>query len=464
MSATPAAPDVNLLLQGLREFSAPGAGVTRLAYDGHWRRAHAWLASEARAAGLAADFDAAGNLFFRPPGQTPGDLSAPVLLTGSHLDTVREGGAYDGAYGVAAGLVLAARHLGGEGLPVVGLVSCEEEGSRFNDPFLGAKSFLGVATAADLERIRDRDGVSWGQALRELQAHGGARPVGGAGGGGISSPFPPLFRVARYLELHIEQGPVLESEGRQIGVVEAIAGYVRIEVRLHGAARHAGTTSMRLRRDALAAAAECISLAESLARDHGDPAVATAGRVHAQPGLFNVVPGECELWLEVRHGNSGVLDGMAAELESRCRSAAARRGVAAEWTVVSGQAPVAMDPGLVREAEEHAAAAGVPARRMVSGAGHDAMIFAAAGVPSLMIFVPSRDGISHSPEEFTSPEDLARGVEFADGLVRRMRRAGTRGVPGGAAGGAASPPAGGDRKSTRLNSSHIQKSRMPSSA
>ncbi len=398
----------------LGRFSAPGPGVTRLAYDDAWCDAQRWLAEQARELGLAATPDAAGNLFFHPPELAPGSR---VVLVASHLDTVREGGLYDGAFGAVCGLFAAADLAGSGALPVVGMVTAEEEGSRFAGDMLGTRAFLGRVDPAELDATRDAQGTTWRAAL----AHAAARGCAAALAMG-ARPCPPLFEPAAMIEAHIEQGPVLEAERLALGIVEQVIGYRRVRATLTGAARHAGTTPMRLRKDALAAAAEMILIVEDAAREMGDPAVATTGNAQVRPGLYNVVPGACELWIEMRHVDARHLAALHGTILERCGAAAARRGVAAKFEGIAGLDPCPLSPPMVQEAEALAGELGVPHRRMVSGAGHDAMVFAAAGVPTVMFFVPSAGGISHAPEEHTDAAALWAGYAFLREYARRMRR------------------------------------------
>ncbi len=402
------------MIEGLRRFGADGRGVTRLAYGPAWCEAQRWLDSRARELGLDCTVDPGGNLYAHPPGLEP---AAPVILTGSHLDTVEQGGAYDGAYGAVAGILLAAMGLGSGGIPVVAYVSAEEEGSRFASAFLGARSMLGMAEHADLDSTQDSAGVSWRAALEFARERGCASPVHAG-----PRPFEPLFRPRMELEAHIEQGPVLEAEQKEIGIVTSIIGFRRVEIRITGEARHAGTTPMAMRKDALVAAAECIWSAEVLAIEHGDPAVATVGRAEARPGAFNVVPGECELRLDARHSDSAVLGTMLSELEKRFRAIAERRGAKLDWKPVSSHAPVAMSADMITEATALAGEMVFSFKKMVSGAGHDSMIFAGQGVPSMMVFAPSHRGISHHPDEFTPMTELWEGVRFCHALLARLAR------------------------------------------
>lgn len=402
---------LDALLARLGGFTGEGPGVTRLTYDAAWCDAHRWLRAEAGARGLAVTIDAAGNLLFHDPALMPGD-PRPIFMVGSHLDSVTHGGRYDGAYGTIAGLMLAARHRGRAGMPVVGFVTCEEEQSRFDSHMMGARSLLGRVEPLELDRVRDAAGVTWREALAGAHAAGCAAPLAPG-----PRPFVPPFRAARQLELHIEQGPQLEAEGRTLGIVEHIAGYRRLRAIVRGEARHSGTTPMALRHDAFAAAAEMTLAAETLGRATGAPAVATAGNARVSPGLYNVVAGACELWLEVRHSDPAALARMSAALLERCEAIAAARGVAVAIDDVSKQDPTPLSARLAGEAEALARARGVSHARMMSGAAHDSMEFARDGAESLMLFVPSRGGISHSPDEYTSPEALWAGVAFADALL-----------------------------------------------
>lgn len=405
--------DLTDRLAALSRFGADAAGVTRLVYDAAWCDAHAWLRNEAKALGLAATTDWAGNLLFHAPDVKPGARQA--LLVGSHLDSVVRGGRLDGAYGATAGLLIAASLAGKTATPVIGFVTCEEEDSRFHAGMMGARALLGLVREDELATAKDAGGTTWDEALTYARARGCVpeRP---------QQPAAPLVKAAAMVELHIEQGPVLEAERLPLGVVTHIAGYQRWRFVIDGETRHAGTTPMGLRRDALAAAAELVLVVEALAREAGDPAVATAGRVEADPGLFNVVPGRCELWVEVRNTEPDALERMAKDLGRRAGVLADARRVTIEAQRVSTQDPVAMSPGLVDLAASAATDLGLRHRTLPSGAGHDAMVFARAKVPSVMLFVPSRGGISHSPDEATADDLLFGG--FRAGLELCARIAG----------------------------------------
>src|SRR5262245_58432825 len=406
--------DVIDRLAELARFTGHGEGITRLVYDEAWCAAHRWLTSEARAGGLAATSDWAGNLYFHDPRVEPGRIDQRVLMVGSHLDSVKHGGKLDGAYGTIAGLVVALACRGAPGLPVVGFGSGEEEGSRFHGgSMMGARSMLGMVDEHELDTLVDRGGSTWRDALEDAQARGCAARLGG-------SPFVPLFRPAIGLELHIEQGPVLEAEHLALGIVDRIAGYRHWTALIEGEPRHAGTTPMRLRHDALAAAAEMILATERAAREAGEPAVATVGFARPSPGLFNVVPGSCELWLEVRHDRPDAIAALANTVTQRWWAIAQERGVPLAPDEGSGQRPALPSAPLADPALDLAQEMKLSHRRRPSGAGHDTMVFAQAGVATLMVFVPSRGGISHSPDEHTDDAELVTGAQYLAALTRRL--------------------------------------------
>jgi allantoate deiminase len=406
--------DLQTVLEALGAMTDAPPGVTRLAYSPAWCNAHRLLATKARELGLTATSDAAGNLYFHAPDVLPG-TGRDALLIGSHLDSVVHGGAYDGAYGVVAGLLVAASLAGKTAMPIVGFATCEEDEVRFGNRMMGARSMLGLAESSELESVHDGAGISWGDALKDAEALGCAAPrVIGA------KVVTPLFTPKRMLELHIEQGPVLEAAKESIGIVDRIAGFCRLRVRITGEARHAGTTPAAVRHDALAAAAEMVLAAEALAKDSDEAARVTAGNVRVDPGNYNVIAGACELWLEVRHVMPTSLDALADELDRRCRAVGNRRGVRVLIDRPSQQPPTTLSSELADKAGSLARRLKLAHRRMTSGAGHDAMLFAQNGVPTLMIFVPSRGGISHAPEEFTAPEMLWDGFRFTRDLAEQI--------------------------------------------
>jgi len=355
-------------------------------------------------AGAEVTVDAAGNLRgFYAAAQS----GAPRLLIGSHLDTIPNAGAYDGVLGVVLAVALL-EALEGRRLPfgieVVGF--SEEEGVRYGTPFIGSRALVGRLDEELLNR-RDANGISVRRAIE---------------GFGLNPAEVPRAVLAddalAFLEFHIEQGPVLESLGLPLGVVEAIAAQTRIEFVFQGRANHAGTTPMHLRHDAIAAAAEWIVAVEQTA--HSQPGlVATVGQIEAKPGAANVIAGEARATLDLRHESDDVCARTADTIVRLAEEIAGRRGLKLRRSELLNQKRVAMDTFLVEQIEEALRGIGCTAHRMVSGAGHDAMILAEK-VPSAMIFLRSPGGISHDPAESVRVEDVAKALECGLHLLDQL--------------------------------------------
>jgi allantoate deiminase len=348
--------------------------------------------------------DAAGNLrAFYPAEQS----DAPRLLLGSHLDTVPNAGAYDGVLGVVLGVTLL-EALGGKrfpfGLEVVGF--SEEEGVRFGVPFLGSRALVGALDDGLLD-LRDQAGISVRGSIEEF----GLNPE--------EIPQASLKDDALgYIEFHIEQGPVLEQLGHPLGVVEAIVGQSRLEFTFLGQANHAGTTPMHLRYDAIAAAAEWICAVERGAQ--AVPGlVATVGKIEAMPGTTNVIAGETHLTLDVRHRSDEIRTRVVSQLIQEAVAISERRGLKLQRRVLLSQQAVAMDAFLVNEVDLAIRAAACVPHRMVSGAGHDAMIMAQR-VPTAMIFLRTPGGISHDPAESVAEEDVEKAIESGLHLLHQL--------------------------------------------
>ena len=381
--------------------------TTRTFLSAPMRDVHRMLREWMTETGMQVELDAAGNLRGRYTGCQPG---APVLLIGSHIDTVPGAGAFDGVLGVVIGIALVAALDGRRlrfGIEVVAF--SEEEGVRFGVPFLGSRALVGSLDAALLDR-RDKDGKTVAQAIRDF---------------GLDPSWIPLAAmrgdVLGYLEFHIEQGPVLDSLDLPLGVVEAIAGQSRLEVRFSGRANHAGTTPMRLRQDALTGAAEWIGLVEREAL--ATPGlVATVGEIEARPGAGNVIAGEVRASLDVRHSDDEVRLRSTGNLVNAAREVAARRALTVNCETRLDQPAVACDRGMVSLLESAVERAGYPVHRIVSGAGHDAMILAEK-TPVAMLFLRSPGGISHHPDESVLAKDvdaaLLTGLRFLEALAER---------------------------------------------
>ena len=362
------------------------------------RRANELVGSWMRSAGMAVGRDDFGNLIGRYEGTEEG---GGTLILGSHLDTVRDAGKYDGPLGVLVGLACVERLRDREErLPyaVEVVAFADEEGLRFGTTFLGSSDFAG-SFDPELLDLEDGDGVTLADAVRSFG--GDPDALAGAGRGGED--------VLGYFEVHIEQGPVLEGLDRPLGVVTSIQGQSRVGVGFVGEAGHAGTVPMEGRRDALCAAAEFVLAAEEAARSEPGM-VATVGSVAVHPGAGNVIPGEAALSLDLRHADDGVRGRAVEGLREEAEGTAARRRVECRWQPRQESGAVAMDPGLTVLLARAVADAGYGAERLPSGAGHDAAEVAGIA-PVAMLFVRSPGGVSHHPAESVVPGDVAAAIE-----------------------------------------------------
>jgi len=362
--------------------------ITRSFLSPVMHEVHASLGSWMESCGMKVQIDAAGN-------QRGVIGEGPRLLIGSHLDTVPDGGAYDGLLGVVLAVTLV-ELLGGRELPyaieVIGF--SEEEGVRFGVPFIGSRGLIG--TADELLPIQDRNGISVADAIRGY----------GLDPDQIASAET---NAARFVEFHIEQGPVLESLGIPLAVVDAIAGQTRLDVTFSGHSNHAGTTPMHLRRDALAAAAEWIACVEKAALSTPG-LMATVGHLEAQPNVRNAINGVVLASLDVRHAEDAIRLEAVEKLLEAAEAIGGRRNVSIALKRNLEQAAVQMDRRLADELARAIASAGHPLHRMTSGAGHDAMIVARK-MPAAMIFLRSPGGVSHHPAEEVRVEDVAAALE-----------------------------------------------------
>ena len=381
----------------------PGGGAYRPLYGTAWAEAGDCVERWMKKAGLETRRDAVGNLW----GRLDGTEKGKVIVTGSHIDTVRHGGRLDGALGIVAGLTATEALMKARGKPKRSLdvvAICEEEGSRFPTNFWGSRAIVGSIGKDEADTIVDPNGVTIAQAMRER----GLDPakIGSAARDDIDA----------FVELHIEQGAVLETTRQPLAVVSAIAGGVHLEIVVTGRADHAGTTPMDLRHDALVGASVMIQAIESITRAIGAPAVATVGRIRAEPDQINVVPGRVVFTVDLRHSDPGARRALEERTRSLCRTIAAERGLELEVRVLQERPPVPMHAEVRAVLTRAAQECGVRATELVSGAGHDAQILAARCKVG-MLFVPSVGGRSHCPEEHTDPGHLELGARV---LVRTL--------------------------------------------
>ena len=385
-------------IEKLSQFSSPGPGVTRLSFTLEYRSALDYLEEQFESIGFEVYYDPVGNFVASnvPAGER-------CVALGSHVDSVPNGGRFDGTAGVLCALEVA-RLIPDAPLKVFSFV--EEEGSRFGSGILGSRCAVGSVSREDLRAYTDPDGISFHEAAIEA----GYEPD-------LVADCPVnLNGVERYVEVHIEQGRVLEESGEEIGVVEAIAGLVHGGIEVEGRADHAGATPMDLRSDSGLTAAEVMVELEQLVRKGRETAVGTVGRVELDPGALNVIPGHALVGLDVRDIDEARVDEILDGIVAFARRRAGQRGQRITYQEHLRTAPVDMAREVVAGLENYCELVGISCRRMVSGAGHDAMMIARR-VPAGMLFVPSREGISHSPEEFTEPRHLAQAVAVLLGAV-----------------------------------------------
>jgi len=387
------------VLDRLAELAQLGAwegGIDRALFSAADRTARERFADWARRSGLELAQDRSGNVFARRAGE-PG--RAPILF-GSHLDTVRTGGPYDGAYGVVAALgaieLLRARGIATVH-PLEAVAWAGEEGSRFALGCLGSGAFAGLNAQTTIDALVDADGTTF------AAARDGA--TGLLPGVGLRADEIP----AAYLELHVEQGPVLEHAGARLGVVTAIAGQARHAIVVSGESGHAGTVPMTQRSDALVAVAEMISALDAAVRETGD-AVLTVGKLDVEPNQTNVIPARVTFRTDARSVDDARIDALTERLHALAAAARAHRGVDIRIDLLERRAAVAMDPVLRACVRSAVGALDPSAPDLPSGAGHDAMCVATIA-PAAMIFVPSIGGQSHVAGERTAPADLELGVE-----------------------------------------------------
>ncbi|MBX9930999.1 MAG: allantoate amidohydrolase [Methylobacterium sp.] len=407
-------PRIQARLDALAAISADANAITRLYLTPEQARANALVMGWMREAGMTARVDAAGNVIGRIEGEIPG---APALVIGSHLDTVRDAGRYDGPLGVVVGIacvevLVRERARLPFAVEVVGFA--DEEGTRFNATLIGSRAFAGTFDHDKLD-CQDRDGVTIAEALRAAgldpaRFHEAARSPAG---------------IIAYLELHIEQGPALERADLPVGLVTAISGATRLAVTVEGVAGHAGTVAMEGRRDALAGAAACILAVEARCRGEAG-LVGTVGSLDAAPGATNVIPGRVGFSLDLRAPDDAQRQAALADIEAAWRTIAAMRGLGLTWRAVHDAPSVPCDPVLAERIAGAIAAEGHPVFRLPSGAGHDGMAVVALA-PVAMIFVRCRGGISHNPAEFASLDDIEAGTRV---LLRTLRDLAAEGTPG----------------------------------
>jgi len=396
---------IGRILETLAGFNeTPGQGITRPTFSVMYCKAQDYLLAEMEAIGMQVRVTAHGNVRARLAGQLH---DAPVVMTGSHIDSVAHGGRFDGVAGVVAALE-AVRVIASAGLalmhPVEVVIFAEEEGARFGSLLTGSKAAIGELAYQDLVQLRDSAGVSYVDGVRQL----GVDPMR------VAAEVLQPKEVKAMLELHIEQSVVLEQAGIPIGLVENIAGARQSWVELVGVANHAGATPMSSRFDALAGAAETIGQIEAIANRHvkaGAGTVATVGRIECEPGVANVIPGRATFTVDVRDVDVEQLQRTAKEIQEVVRATADRRNLQCTIEERSQTPTIALSQKIAEMLERTSRELGISCIRVNSGAVHDAAILAQIADAG-MIFVPSKNGRSHCPEEYTDIDDVKRGADI----------------------------------------------------
>ncbi|GAD14346.1 N-carbamoyl-L-amino acid hydrolase [Geobacillus kaustophilus GBlys] len=376
----------------------PSGGVTRLSFTAEERRAKDLVASYMREAGLFVYEDAAGNLIGRKEGTNP---DATVVLVGSHLDSVYNGGCFDGPLGVLAGVEVV-QTMNEHGVvthhPIEVVAFTDEEGARFRFGMIGSRAMAGTLPPEALE-CRDAEGISLAEAMKQAGLDPDRLPQAARKPGTVKA----------YVELHIEQGRVLEETGLPVGIVTGIAGLIWVKFTIEGKAEHAGATPMSLRRDPMAAAAQIIAIIEEEARRTGTT-VGTVGQLHVYPGGINVIPERVEFVLDLRDLKADVRDQVWNAIAARAETIAKERNVRLTTERLQEMPPVLCSDEVKRAAEAACQKLGYPSFWLPSGAAHDSVQLAPI-CPIGMIFVRSQDGVSHSPAEWSTKEDCAAGAE-----------------------------------------------------
>ena len=402
--------DERRLLRRLDDLAQRGAlaqgGIYRPLYSSAWSSAMELVTSWMKEAGLLVRRDAVGNVW----GRIEGSRGGRVIATGSHIDTVRGGGALDGALGVVAGIEAVSslwRRFGRSTRILECLAICEEEGSRFDTNFWGARAIADRLEPGEVDRVRDSDGITLAAAMRAV----------GLDPGTAATAVRRDLDV--FIELHIEQGPVLEDHGPRVGIVTTIAGTAHLEITVRGQPDHAGAMAMDRRRDAfLGASAMSLAIADA-ATGMGHPAVATVGTIALEPSQVNVVPGLARFTVDTRHPDPALRSELITHIGDVSRKIASERNLGVEIRTLRDRPPVALSPRVADVLRRAAVAAGVEPREMTSGAGHDAQVLAAAANVG-MLFVPSIGGRSHCPEEATAAEDVVLGTRVLATALRDL--------------------------------------------
>ena len=397
-------------LEHLKQFTAtPGNGCTRLPFTKEARQAVDYLKELMKDSGLEVSEDAAGNVIGVLKGEDP---DAPCVMMGSHYDSVYNGGDYDGIAGVICAIEVA-RLLKEEGITpkrnFVAVGFCDEEGTRFGTGYFGSGAMLGHRDVEYTKKFSDKDGVSIYDAMKEY----------GLDPGKVGEAAWEEGKIGSFLEAHIEQGPVLDAENTEIGLVDCIVGIQRYMVTVNGRADHAGTTPMDMRKDAVDAATKVISKIADWAREKADGTVATVGYINTVPGGMNIVAEKVEFTVDIRSRNNDNINDIAARIKKALEREVKEFNGSFEIVNKLTITPVELSEEMLDIMENGCKERGYTYKRMLSGAGHDALEIGQV-LPTVMLFVPSKEGRSHCPVEFTKYSDFAKAAVIMQSLAKEL--------------------------------------------
>jgi allantoate deiminase len=395
-------------LEAMAQFTAtPGQGITRFSFTEEDRLTRDYIKECMRECNLLVYEDAAGTIIGRRPGRQD---KAPAVMVGSHFDSVKNGGPFDGPAGVVTALEIARvldEHQVITEFPIEFVALIEEEGGRFGSGLFGSRAMVGKVSPQDLHILKDESGISMAKAMTSF----------GMDPSQIGNAVRQTGEIKAFFELHIEQGPILETTGVSVGIVETVVGIRQMEITIEGQPDHAGTTPMNLRADALVATSDIIKLVNQLARKAGAGTVATVGRMAVSPGAANVVPGKVVFSVDIRSADAEIIENISHETANAVLSLPEEHpGIVCHIATKIRVDPVSLPSQIVELLEKEGQVRNISTTKMLSGAGHDAMVM--AGITQVgLVFVPSKQGRSHCPEEWTDYHQLKQGVDIVLGAI-----------------------------------------------
>ena len=402
---------VEMMFEEIGKMGKLDVGYSRLAYDDADWQAKQFLMDKMREMGLEVSMDAVGNIVGRLEGT---DKDAPVVAAGSHIDTVPTGGNFDGSVGVV-GAMCAMQRIMAKGKtknPMEVWVFAGHESSRFGFAHLGSRCICGFTEMDKWQHLKDKTGKTVPEVLakRNLQF------------ADIPSCQRDTTKIKSFAELHIEQGPILEDGKLNVGIVTDIAAPIRLSIKVKGTAAHSGTTPMGSRHDALVAAAEIVLAVRKAAQEKADKGiVGTVGYMAVKPGAMNIVPGDVELWVDVRGNDFELVSSVIEKVKEQAAAAAQKEGVAVQVDTISSSHPVHLSDELISLSEESCKEQNIPYTFMIGGGGHDSQEIGQK-IPTVVLHIPCRNGVSHTPEEFASIDDIMVGIDALTGLLEKQVR------------------------------------------